>query len=87
MDGDFNLSSAAELKELLLEGLASGKELQLDLQGAGEIDITVLQLLWAAGREAERAAIRLVTHMGEGTASVAREAGFEGGQFNNELAS
>jgi anti-anti-sigma regulatory factor len=46
--GEFNLSAASELKSLLLEALASTKELQLDLSAAEQIDITLLQLLDAA---------------------------------------
>jgi anti-anti-sigma regulatory factor len=73
LDGEFNVTSAAELKKLLLEGLASGKELRLDLEGASEIDVTVLQLLWAAGR----ASAGVVSGVSEAAAIIARDAGFE----------
>ena len=77
LDGDFNVTSAADLKGVLLEGLASGKDLLLDLEHAGEIDITVLQLLWAAGHEAGRRNPGMVSRVSEAAAKVAREAGFE----------
>lgn len=76
-EGDFNMTLAAELKGVLLEGLASGKELRLDLERAGEIDITLLQLLWAAEREAVRAGFRLESRVSEMAAGLARDAGFE----------
>jgi len=52
LDGEINIGSAAELKELLLQALASGRELRIDLEHATELDVTALQLLWAAEREA-----------------------------------
>ncbi len=55
LEGELTLASAAELKSLLVEWLASGRDLQLDLESAGEVDITAMQLLWAAGRKAARA--------------------------------
>jgi anti-anti-sigma regulatory factor len=52
LDGEINIGSAAELKKLLLQALASGRELRVDLEHATELDVTALQLLWAAEREA-----------------------------------
>jgi len=72
LEGEFNVTSAAELKRLLLEGLASGKELHLDLDRASEIDVTALQLLWAAGR----ASAGVVSGVSEAAATIARDAGF-----------
>ena len=75
--GEFTLTSAAELKNLLLQGLASGNDLRLDLEQAEEIDITVMQLLWAAGREADRKGASLAIQMSDAAATAARDAGFE----------
>jgi anti-anti-sigma factor len=52
LDGEINIGSAAELKKLLLQALATGRELRIDLEHATELDVTALQLLWAAEREA-----------------------------------
>ena len=52
LEGEVNISSAAELKKLLIAALASGNELRVDLERATELDVTALQLLWAAEREA-----------------------------------
>jgi len=77
LEGDCTITSAAELKQRLIEGLASGKALRLDLEHTGEIDITVMQLLWAAGREAARAGIGMVSRVPETAALAALGAGFE----------
>ena len=77
LEGECTVTSAAELNRLLLEGLATGRDLRLDLQTADEIDITVLQLLWAAGREAERTGASIALRMSEPAAMAMREAGFE----------
>jgi len=52
LNGEINIGSAAELKKLLLQALASGRELRVDLEHATELDVTAWQLLWAAEREA-----------------------------------
>ena len=77
VEGEFTLASAAELKSLLLEGLAASQELQLDLAGAVAIDATLLQLLWAAGREYAGRDAPLVTAVSEAAACAARASGFE----------
>ena len=75
--GELTLTSAAELKNLLLQGLASGNDLRLDLEQAEAIDITLMQLLWAAGREADRKGASLAIQMSDAAATAARDAGFE----------
>jgi anti-anti-sigma regulatory factor len=77
VEGECTVTSAAELNRLLLEGFATGGNLRLDLQGADQIDVTVLQLLWAAGREAERTGASVAVRLSEPAAMAAREAGFE----------
>lgn len=76
LEGDFNVTSAAELKRILLEELTSGRELQVNLEHVGEIDITVLQLLWAAQRDAARGGAGIAICMSEAAGKAAREAGF-----------
>jgi ABC-type transporter Mla MlaB component len=77
LEGEFTLTSATQLKRLLLQGLASGNDLRLDLEQAGEIDIPVMQLLWAAGREADRKGTGISIQVPDAAATAAREAGFE----------
>ena len=77
LEGEFTVTSAAELKDMLLQGVTSGNDLLLDLERAEEIDITLLQLLWAAGREADRAGARIAIRLSGAAGTAAREAGFE----------
>jgi anti-anti-sigma regulatory factor len=77
LHGDFSVTSAAELKEALLQGIASGKAVKVDLEHVGQIDLTVLQLLWAARREGAFVGAGCVSGVSEAVAGVARDAGFE----------
>jgi anti-anti-sigma regulatory factor len=58
LEGDVNIAMAVEMKSLLLKALASGNELRVGLESATELDVTVLQLLYAAERNAVGAGIR-----------------------------
>ncbi len=79
LEGETNVACAADFKTLLLEALASGKELQLDLANAIDLDVTALQLLWAAEREAKASGKSLVLAgpLPEAMAEIARETGLE----------
>ena len=77
LDGECSIASAPELKNLLVEWLASGKELRLDLESAGEIDVAVLQLLWATEREAERSGTLVTSRVSVAAACAARDLGFD----------
>lgn len=79
LEGETNISCAAEFKNLLMEALASGKELQLDLQDATDLDVTALQLLWAAEREAKASgkSFVLAGALPLAMAEIARESGLE----------
>lgn len=77
LEGELTLTSAAELKALLVAGLAAGTDLHLDLERATKIDVTAMQLLWAAGREADRKGVAFSGRVSEAAAAMAREAGFE----------
>lgn len=77
VEGEFSVACATELKSLLLEGLASTKELQVDLAGSEDIHITLLQLLFAAGRGAALQGKGMVSGVSEAAAMAARDAGFE----------
>jgi anti-anti-sigma factor len=77
LEGEFNIASARELKQALLEGLATGTDLHLDLEQLAGLDITTMQLLWAAGKEAARNGVKFVVPVTEAAARAAREAGFE----------
>ena len=76
---DVSISAAAELKQLLLRALARGKEIHVDLACLSEIDVTALQILWAAEREAKGAGIgfSFVGQWPEDVAAALAVAGFE----------
>lgn len=78
LEGEVGISSAAELKALLLEALSSAQELELDLEYASAIDVSLLQLAWAAGREATGAGSGFVCRASQAASSCARDLGFDG---------
>ncbi len=78
LEGEVSIASAAELKVLLLEALASAQALELDLEHAGAIDVTLLQLAWAAGRQAAGAGSGFVSRASQAAASFANDLGFDG---------
>lgn len=57
LEGAIDISSAAEMKSVLLNALASNKEVRLTLEGAIGMDISALQVLYAAKRDAAKAGI------------------------------
>jgi anti-anti-sigma regulatory factor len=77
LDGDLSLGCAAELKDKLLEWLASGKNLELDLGSAESIDISILQLLYASGSEALMRGVRIYGKASRTVKTAAQAAGFE----------
>jgi len=74
LDNPVTVASAAELKEALVAWLSSGKDLELDLKNIEEIDLTVLQLLWAAARTGGK----IVARASDAVRRAARDAGFPG---------
>ncbi len=69
LEGDIGIECAAELKELLIRGLRTGRSMRVSLESARELDVTAIQLLWAASREA-RAAGAVFAFEGPATAAV-----------------
>lgn len=79
LGGEIAIASAMEVKEALVLALASGKDIYLDLEHATDLDITALQLLWAAKRGATESG-GCFTIAGEAPESILNgvlEAGFE----------
>lgn len=86
LDGEITIASAAELKRSLLEALASGKALSVELAGASGLDVTGLQLLWAAEREARRSGVQFTIEgrVPEEIVATAADAGIEKFPFLHE---
>jgi len=81
LEGESTVASAVELKAALIEWVANPdpKEpcLQLDLERTGEIDISTLQLLYAAGRDAARRERRIEGRFSSAVATAIRNSGFD----------
>jgi anti-anti-sigma factor len=78
LEGKIDINSAAELKKMLLVALQSGKEVRLDLGQATELDVTAIQLLWAADREARKSGSRFAVSsiLSKSICTAMSEAGF-----------
>ena len=59
LEGSVDIAVAAELKKLLIQALAAGKEVAVSLEAASYLDVTAVQLLWAADRDARSRGLRL----------------------------
>ncbi len=59
LEGTVDIASAAEFKTLLLQALAVGRDVAVSLEAASYLDVTAVQLLWAADREARSQGIRV----------------------------
>ena len=53
LEGVIDIALAAELKTTLLEAFKSPKPLRVALSADADLDVTAIQLLWAAEREAK----------------------------------
>lgn len=77
IEGDLTIATAARLKDELCSALATGQDICVSLEHVGTLDITAIQLLWAASHEAQTAHRRLffAKPVPEQILSVLREAG------------
>ncbi len=66
LEGEIGIEAAEELNTMIAAALASKKELQLDLESTTDLDVTAVQLLCCAAREAGKAGISFgVAHFPE----------------------
>jgi anti-anti-sigma factor len=79
LEGTVDISSAAELKTLLLEALNSGKAVRVSLGAATYLDVTAIELLWAAEREAAKRGVgyTLAEPVPEGVSTALLDGGFD----------
>ncbi|HVT99410.1 MAG TPA: STAS domain-containing protein [Acidobacteriaceae bacterium] len=79
LEGEVDISQAAELKRVLLEALQAKGGMAIAMETATSMDVTAVQLLWAAEREARRAGVSLALRgaVPEALCATAREAGLE----------
>jgi len=76
LEGPMTVTSAADVRKTLMEWLAAGRDLELDLARTDEIDVTIMQLLWAAAREGAGRGMKLSGRASLSAARNLREAGF-----------
>ena len=79
LGGEIGIGSAAELKKALVEALASGKAMRVDMEEVTELGVNGFQLLWAAAREAKASGkdFSLSGKVPEEILHACREAGLE----------
>lgn len=77
--GKIDIAVASELKDLLLAALGLASEVHISLEQASSLDVTAVQLLWAAERQARASggAVLLEGAVPEGLSVALKEAGFE----------
>jgi anti-anti-sigma factor len=59
LEGPIDIGCAAELKQILLQALESKDEVSVSMESATDLDVTAMQLLWAAAREANVSGVEL----------------------------
>ncbi len=79
LEGSIDIAVAAELKKLLLQASKTGNEIEVSLEDATGLDVTAVQLIWAARRAAEGAgsAFALSGAVSESVSSALRFAGLQ----------
>lgn len=55
LEGAVDITAAAELKAALVKAFQSARSVHLALDGVTELDVTAVQLLWAAAQQARQA--------------------------------
>jgi anti-anti-sigma factor len=53
LEGAIDIAAAAEFRKLLVEACGSGREVRVAVGGVKDLDVTAVQLIWAARRSAE----------------------------------
>ena len=76
LEGPMTVTSAADVKNALMAWLSDGRDLELDLEKTGEVDVTVMQLLWAAAREGADRGLKLSGRISPEAAKNLSESGF-----------
>jgi anti-anti-sigma regulatory factor len=79
LEGTIDIAFAAELKTTLLGALGRGCSVCLSLASNADLDVTAIQLLWAAEREAKSSSVdfKLAGPIPEPLHMALKEAGFE----------
>jgi len=78
LEGSLDIAVAEDLKRILLEALDSAPRIEVDLSGVTYLDVTTLQLLWAARKEATARCTELIfdPQPSDAVRSILEETGF-----------
>jgi anti-anti-sigma regulatory factor len=78
-EGVIDISCAAELKAHFLDALNCGKRVRVSVEEAHDLDVTALQLLWAAERASKKLGVELsfAGPMPEQISKTLAQAGFD----------
>ena len=78
LGGTIDVSCAGELKTVLLQALNSGTGLHISIAHVKYLDVTAVQLLWAAGQQAARSGVefRISGPVPDSVSAALVEAGF-----------
>jgi anti-anti-sigma regulatory factor len=79
LEGVIDIALAAELKTALLESFKSPKPLRVALNEDADLDVTAIQLLWAAEREAKALNVGFTLDgcVPDAVSTILKESGFE----------
>lgn len=79
LEGTIDIALAAELKTALLMALEAAKPMRVSFAEDTVLDVTAIQLLWAAEREATASSVefKLSGQLPETVSAALKEAGFE----------
>ncbi len=77
LKGTIDISSAAELKAVLVKAFGLGKEVCISLDAVTYLDVTAVQLLWAAERQAAQSSmvLRFSGHLSDLVSTTLADAG------------
>jgi anti-anti-sigma regulatory factor len=80
LEGNVDISSAGELKAASLKAIQTGGAVRVVLEGATCLDVTAIEILWAAERAAalQGLSLTLEGQLPEAISTALREAGFDG---------
>jgi anti-anti-sigma factor len=78
LQGTIDICCAAELKTVLLRAFSAGTDLQVSVADAAYLDVTAVQLLWAADEHARRSGVkfRISGAVPDSVSAALAEAGF-----------
>ena len=78
LEGEIDITISTELKTTLITAISSGQPVQIDLGRVTDLDITAVQLLWSAAREAQTASTSFsAEHIQDAVRGAVRDMGFE----------